>query len=213
MLTWVLIGLGLRNLSMAPRQIPVVKSIVRATRLPDAERLLAQALTMATETEIEELVYSAHEEALPARARRRRRGTLGGVSAGGPAVRVRVRRARRDDWPAARELLREVDDLHAALAPAYFRSAPRGDEEWSRLLEEDNGAVFVAEPPAARRRGRRAGGAHLRHAGQPGDGAAAPAPHRDRRRLRQAPPPGHRPPAHGRRRRVGTRATAPSRWC
>ena len=29
MLTWVLIGLGLRNLSMAPRQIPLVKSIVR----------------------------------------------------------------------------------------------------------------------------------------------------------------------------------------
>jgi len=58
MLTWVLIGLGLRNLSMAPRQIPVVKSIVRATRLPDAERLLARALTMATEIEIEELVYT-----------------------------------------------------------------------------------------------------------------------------------------------------------
>ncbi|HMF42599.1 MAG TPA: phosphoenolpyruvate--protein phosphotransferase [Polyangia bacterium] len=58
MLTWVLIGLGLRQLSMAPRQIPVVKSIVRATRLPDAERLLARALTMATEIEIEELVYT-----------------------------------------------------------------------------------------------------------------------------------------------------------
>jgi len=36
MLTWVLVGLGLRHLSMAPRQIPVVKSIVRATRLADA---------------------------------------------------------------------------------------------------------------------------------------------------------------------------------
>ncbi len=58
MLTWVLIGLGLRQLSMAPRQIPLVKSIVRSTRLEDAERLLAQALTMSTETEIEELVYT-----------------------------------------------------------------------------------------------------------------------------------------------------------
>jgi phosphotransferase system enzyme I (PtsI) len=65
MLTWVLIGLGLRNLSMAPRQIPVVKSIVRATRLPDAERLLARALTMATETEIEELVYSDMRQRFP----------------------------------------------------------------------------------------------------------------------------------------------------
>jgi phosphotransferase system enzyme I (PtsI) len=65
MLTWVLIGLGLRNLSMAPRQIPVVKSIVRATLLPDAERLLAQALTMATETEIEELVYTGMRKRFP----------------------------------------------------------------------------------------------------------------------------------------------------
>ena len=60
---------------------------------------------------------------------------------------IRVRRARRDDWPSVRELLREVDDLHAALAPDYFRSAPRSDVEWSRLMEEDNGAVFVVDPP------------------------------------------------------------------
>jgi ribosomal protein S18 acetylase RimI-like enzyme len=46
-----------------------------------------------------------------------------------------------------RELMREVDDLHAALAPEYFRSAPRSDAEWSRLMEEDNGAVFVVDPP------------------------------------------------------------------
>ena len=65
MLTWVLIGLGLRNLSMAPRQIPVVKAIVRATRIEDAERLLARALTMATETEIEELVYTDMRKRFP----------------------------------------------------------------------------------------------------------------------------------------------------
>ena len=65
LLTWVLIGLGLRNLSMAPRQIPVVKSIVRSTNLPEAERLLAQALTMATETEIEELVYTDMRKRFP----------------------------------------------------------------------------------------------------------------------------------------------------
>ena len=67
------------------------------------------------------------------------------MSGGGPAV--RVRRARRDDWPSVSELLREVDDLHAAIAPEYFRSAPRSEAEWLRLLEEDNGALFVAEPP------------------------------------------------------------------
>jgi len=50
---------------MAPRQIPVVKSIVRSTRLPDAERLLARALTMATETEIEELVYTDMRKRFP----------------------------------------------------------------------------------------------------------------------------------------------------
>jgi len=65
------------------------------------------------------------------------------VSAAGPVI--RVRRARRDDWPSVCELLREVDDLHAALAPEYFRSAPRSESEWTRLLDEDNGAVFVAE--------------------------------------------------------------------
>ena len=66
------------------------------------------------------------------------------MSSGGAAF--RVRRARRADWPSARELLREVDDLHAELAPKYFRSAPRAEDEWQRLIEEDSGAVFVAEP-------------------------------------------------------------------
>ena len=69
------------------------------------------------------------------------------MNAGTPAI--RVRRARPDDWPSVRELMREVDDLHAALAPEYFRSAPRSDAEWSRLMEEDNGAVFVVDPPGA----------------------------------------------------------------
>jgi phosphotransferase system enzyme I (PtsI) len=64
-LAWVLIGLGLRHLSMAPRQIPVVKSIIRSTQIADAERLLAQALTMSTETEIEELVYGAMNRRFP----------------------------------------------------------------------------------------------------------------------------------------------------
>ena len=59
---------------------------------------------------------------------------------------IRVRRARREDWPSARLLLREIDDLHAAIAPEYFRTTTRAEAEWLRLLEEDATAVFVAEP-------------------------------------------------------------------
>ena len=150
MLTWVLIGLGLRKLSMAPRQIPLVKSIVRATRAPRRGTAARAGAGDDDRDRDRRAGLQRHEEALPAGARRFGRGTLGGVSAGGPVdFTLRVRRARRDDWSAARELLRQVDDLHAALAPSYFRSAPRGEEEWVRLLEEDHAAVFVAEAGAA----------------------------------------------------------------
>jgi phosphotransferase system enzyme I (PtsI) len=64
-LAWILLGLGLRNFSMAPRQIPVMKSIVRSTRLADAERLLKQALEMHTEDEIESLVYGVMRSRFP----------------------------------------------------------------------------------------------------------------------------------------------------
>ena len=50
---------------MAPRQIPVLKSIIRATDLFDAERMLAQALAMSTENEIEAMVYRAMRERFP----------------------------------------------------------------------------------------------------------------------------------------------------
>jgi len=65
MLARVLVGLGLRNFSMAPRQIPLVKSIIRSTDLFDAERMAAQALAMRTETEIETMVYQAMRERFP----------------------------------------------------------------------------------------------------------------------------------------------------
>jgi phosphotransferase system enzyme I (PtsI) len=65
LLAWVLIGLGLRNLSMAPRQIPVVKSIIRATPVAEAEKLLADVLQMRTEVEIETLVYGAMNQRFP----------------------------------------------------------------------------------------------------------------------------------------------------
>src|SRR4051794_35650089 len=56
-----------------------------------------------------------------------------------------IRRAREDDWNAARTLWGEADDLHAALAPAYFRRTERAEAEWRELLTAADTAVFVAE--------------------------------------------------------------------
>jgi ribosomal protein S18 acetylase RimI-like enzyme len=57
---------------------------------------------------------------------------------------AQVRRARYDDWPAITRLLREIDDLHAALAPQYFRAATRDESEWRRVLADPTAMVFVA---------------------------------------------------------------------
>jgi phosphotransferase system enzyme I (PtsI) len=64
-LVWILIGLGLRHLSMAPRQIPVLKSIVHASKLSDAQQLARAALELRTETEVEELVYGTMRRHFP----------------------------------------------------------------------------------------------------------------------------------------------------
>jgi phosphotransferase system enzyme I (PtsI) len=58
MLVLVLMGLGLRRLSMAPRQIPLLKTIIRASTIAEAEKLANQALALATEAEVENLVYN-----------------------------------------------------------------------------------------------------------------------------------------------------------
>ena len=68
-----------------------------------------------------------------------------------------LRRAREHDWEAACALWREADDLHAQLAPAYFRKAARAEREWRELLSSADTAVFVAED------------------GEPGEGGRAPA--------------------------------------
>ena len=57
---------------------------------------------------------------------------------------VTVRRAHQEDWPGVASLLREVDELHAALAPAYFRAGARSEIEWRRLLGEATAAAWVA---------------------------------------------------------------------
>ena len=55
-----------------------------------------------------------------------------------------LRRARFEDWPGIARLLRDLDELHAGLAPQYFRSAPRAEADWPRLLADPTAAVFVA---------------------------------------------------------------------
>jgi ribosomal protein S18 acetylase RimI-like enzyme len=59
-----------------------------------------------------------------------------------------VRRARHQDWPAVQALLREVDELHARLAPTYFRASERAEAEWQRLLADPAAAAWVALAPA-----------------------------------------------------------------
>jgi ribosomal protein S18 acetylase RimI-like enzyme len=64
-------------------------------------------------------------------------------------VEVAIRRARHDDWSGVESLLREVDELHAELAPAYFRSGARAAVEWRRLLGDATAAAWVAADGAA----------------------------------------------------------------
>jgi phosphotransferase system enzyme I (PtsI) len=55
-LTWILIGLGLRELSMDPDRIPHVKAVVRGSSLAEAEELTTQALALDSEVEIADLL-------------------------------------------------------------------------------------------------------------------------------------------------------------
>jgi phosphotransferase system enzyme I (PtsI) len=63
--TWVLVALGLRSLSMAPRFIPAVKSIIGASTLGEMEALLAEALSLRSEVEVEELVLGVMRRRFP----------------------------------------------------------------------------------------------------------------------------------------------------
>jgi phosphoenolpyruvate-protein phosphotransferase (PTS system enzyme I) len=62
---WVLLGLGLRSLSMAPRQIPMVKSIIRSTRIGEAEKLVEEIMHLSTEDEIEDVVSRTMRHRFP----------------------------------------------------------------------------------------------------------------------------------------------------
>jgi phosphotransferase system enzyme I (PtsI) len=55
-LTELLLGLGLRELSVAPGQLLEVKNAIRSTRLDEARDLARRALELGTVAEIEELL-------------------------------------------------------------------------------------------------------------------------------------------------------------
>src|SRR2546428_9437950 len=60
--TWMLLGLGLRSLSMSPRFIPAVRSVIGASRLDEMEALVLPALTLGSETAVEDLVLGVIRE-------------------------------------------------------------------------------------------------------------------------------------------------------
>jgi phosphotransferase system enzyme I (PtsI) len=55
-LTWILMGLGLRDLSMDRDRIPLVKEVVRGSTLAEAEALVREALELDDENQVTELV-------------------------------------------------------------------------------------------------------------------------------------------------------------
>jgi phosphotransferase system enzyme I (PtsI) len=63
--TWVLLGLGLRSLSMSPRLIPAVSSVISSSGLDEMEALAARALSLRSETAVEDLVLGVMRERFP----------------------------------------------------------------------------------------------------------------------------------------------------
>jgi phosphotransferase system enzyme I (PtsI) len=63
--TWVLIALGIRSLSMSPRSIPEVKSIICASTLAEMEALLERAFSLRSEVEVEALVLDVMRRRFP----------------------------------------------------------------------------------------------------------------------------------------------------
>jgi phosphotransferase system enzyme I (PtsI) len=63
--TWVLLGLGVRELSMAPRHIPAVRSVVAGTQLGEAQAVVAEALLLRTEREVERLIMEVMRRRFP----------------------------------------------------------------------------------------------------------------------------------------------------
>jgi phosphoenolpyruvate-protein phosphotransferase (PTS system enzyme I) len=63
--TWVLLGLGLRSLSMSPRLIPAVRSVISSGGLDEMEALAARALSLRSEIAVEDLVLGVMRKRFP----------------------------------------------------------------------------------------------------------------------------------------------------
>ena len=63
--TWVLLGLGVRELSISPLSIPAVRSVIVATHLIEAQEMVAQALKLGSEQEMSDLVMGAMRQRFP----------------------------------------------------------------------------------------------------------------------------------------------------
>src|SRR5207237_5580785 len=63
--TWILLGLGVRGLSMSPRSIPAVKSVIARSRMDEMEDLVAKALALRSEIEVEELLLGIMRSRFP----------------------------------------------------------------------------------------------------------------------------------------------------
>jgi phosphotransferase system enzyme I (PtsI) len=75
----LLLGLGIRQLSMPPHQLPEIKRVVRGIRLADAEALAAEALARYTARAVVDLLDAALRRDLPEQA-------IAPADAGRPAV-------------------------------------------------------------------------------------------------------------------------------
>lgn len=64
-LTSLLIGLGLRELSVATRYIPLIKNVIRYTSVVESRRLAEQALELSDPTEILSLLSSEYRRTVP----------------------------------------------------------------------------------------------------------------------------------------------------
>jgi phosphotransferase system enzyme I (PtsI) len=63
--TMLLLGLGVRQLSMPPHQLPEIKRIIRGIRMEDAHAVTAEALLLETSEAVTSLLQNALRRALP----------------------------------------------------------------------------------------------------------------------------------------------------
>ncbi|MCH7526846.1 MAG: phosphoenolpyruvate--protein phosphotransferase, partial [Planctomycetes bacterium] len=63
--TLLLIGLGLRSLSMAPSNVPEVKKLIRACTIAQAQRVARRALTFDTDRQVTNYLRAETKKILP----------------------------------------------------------------------------------------------------------------------------------------------------